>query len=281
MEGTTTATREDLSEVAGATRREASSLAALLAEVSVGAWKTEACGSWSIDEVAGHVALVPGMMQGLFESALAGELVEEFAVDDPEFQAAQLDLIGEAPPEDRIEGIVAAYEGFAQFVEAVDPDRAGDEVWTPEGPMPLSIAVRIPLNELIVHRSDIVRAVGGVVGADNASAMTLAPYSVAVLASFLPSMACDDIVVRSMGRRWLLSFKGSRWSATALTGEQGRDDDRSGTVLRHIELSPAMLALLPWGRMTLEEASAGGAQVVGSGEGDADMVRLFGGIRPL
>jgi uncharacterized protein (TIGR03083 family) len=252
-------TLPDVHRVAALTRREAEALAEVLEGLSPDQWARPGCGDWTVDQVTGHMGIVPSSVQPWYEAAIAGEEVEPFDLRDPEFQETQLDMIGEAEPEERIEGIRYAYPTCADYLDSLDAASLDLPTWTPEGVLPLRIAARILLNELYLHGFDIRRAAGLDDRCDTEVAVALLPHTMAILPDVLRAARDLPGTLALVGgeRRWTVSP-----AATGVTVTEG-DAPAAATV----RLDPRELVLLVWGRISLDEAVSRGATV----EGDASL----------
>lgn len=260
----------DLQQVAALTRSESEALAAVLEGLSAEQWQLPACGTWTLDQVTGHLGIVPSSIQGWYEAAVDGEEVEPIDLRDPEFQETQLDMIGEADPEDRIAGVRYAYGTSADYFDELDAASLDLPAYTPEGTLPLSLAARIPLSELFVHGFDVRRAAGLDDRGDPAAAAALLPHSMAVLPSFLATVTglAAPVAVVAGERSWMLAP-----ASAGVSVAEGRG--AAGATLR---IDPRDLVLLVWGRITLAEALGRGATL----EGDRPLVeRLLAQLDPL
>jgi uncharacterized protein (TIGR03083 family) len=260
----------DLHQVAALTRRESEALAAILEGLSAEQWQLPGCGDWTVDQVMGHLGIVPSSVQQWYDAAVEGEEVEPLDMRDPEFQETQLDMIGEADPEDRIAGVRYAYGSAADYLDEIDAGNLGLPTYTPEGMLPLSLAARIPLSELFVHGFDVRRAAGLDDRGDPEVAAALLPHSLSVLPSFLSGVSDLGAAVELVAgeQRWTVAP-----AAAGVAVEEGGAG--GGTSLR---LDPRDLVLLVWGRISLAEALQRGAAV----EGDAAPVeRLLAQLDPL
>ncbi len=260
----------DLQLVAALTRRESQSLADVLEGLAPEQWALPGVGDWTVDQVTGHLGIVPSSIEQWYEAAVAGEEVEPIDLRDPEFQETQLDMIGEADPEDRIAGVRCAYASAADLLAELDPGSLDAPTYTPEGMLPLVIAARISLSELYVHGFDVRRATGLDDRGDPEVAEALLPHSMAVLPSFLAGAGdlASPVAVIAGERSWTVAPAGSGVSVTE--GGSG-----GGTALR---IDPPDLVLLVWGRIPLSEALDRGAAI----DGDAAAVeRLLGHLDPL
>lgn len=258
----------DVQHVAALTRRESEALAGVLEGLTADQWRLPACGDWTVDQVTGHLGIVPSSVQSWYDAALEGEEVEPLDMRDPEFQETQLDMIGEADPEDRIAGIRFAYGAAADYIDELGAASLDLPTYTPEGMLPLSLAARISLSELFVHGFDIRRAAGLDDRGDIEVANAVLPHAAAVIPAFLTAVrdlaAPVDIVAGE--RRWTVAP-----SAEGVTLSEGG----GSTTLR---LDPRDLVLLVWGRITLAEALARGGAI----DGDAAVVEsLLTRLDPL
>ncbi len=260
----------DLHRVAALTRRESEALATVLEGLSAEQWRLPACGDWSVDQVTGHLGIVPSSVEQWYDAAVAGEEVEPLDMRDPEFQETQLDMIGEADPQDRIDGVRYAYGSAADYLDALDPGSLGLPTYTPEGMLPLTLAGRISLSELFVHGFDVRRAAGLDDRGDAEVAEALLPHAMAVLPSFLAGAGDLEAPVEVVAgeQRWTLAP-----ASPGVTVEEGAAG--GGTRLR---IAPADLVLLVWGRITLAEARTRGAGVDGDA---AALERLLAQLDPL
>jgi uncharacterized protein (TIGR03083 family) len=233
-------TLPDVHRVAALTRREAEALAEVLEGLSPDQWARPGCGDWTLDQVTGHMGIVPSSVQPWYEAAIAGEEVEPFDLRDPEFQETQLDMIGEAEPEERIEGIRYAYPTCADYLDSLDAASLDLPTWTPEGVLPLRIA---GLDDRC----------------DTEVAVALLPHTMAILPDVLRAARDLPGTLALVGgeRRWTVSP-----AATGVTVTEG-DAPAAATV----RLDPRELVLLVWGRISLDEAVSRGATV----EGDASL----------
>lgn len=253
-------------DVAAATRAEAGKLAEVLESAPPGFWGKACCGDWTVDQVVGHLGIVPSTIQGLFQDTLDGIEVEPFDATSEDFQEAQLDLIGEGEPADRVEAVLAAYGAFADFASSVSSDRRLREpAWTPEGVMPLEIGLCIPLNELIVHGWDIRLLLGGPTEPDAGSAELLVPYLARALGAF--------IAPGTGGRPLALDIGGQSWTLEA--GPEGVQVEGGVSAEASLKADPATFLLFVWGRITLDEARARGMDV------NREAVRLLNALRPF
>lgn len=259
----------ELQLVAALTRRESESLAGVLEGLAPEQWALPGVGDWTIDQVTGHLGIVPSSIQQWYEAAVAGEEVEPIDLRDPEFQETQLDMIGEADPEDRIAGVRYAYGAAADFLAELDSGSLDAPTYTPEGTLPLVIAARISLSELYVHGFDVRRAAGLDDRGDSEVAAALLPHTMAVFPAFLAGAdLAAPLGVVAEERSWTLASGAS--GVTVTEGAAG-----GGTVLR---IDPRDLVLLVWGRIPLSEALRRGAAI----DGDAAAVeRLLGHLDPL
>ena len=260
----------DVRRVAALTRRESEALAAVLEGLSAEQWQLPGCGDWSVDQVTGHLGIVPSSVQQWFDAAVDGEEVEPVDMRDPEFQATQLDMIGECDPEDRIAGVRYAYGSAADYLDDLDAGSLDLPTYTPEGTLPLGLAVRIPLSELFVHGFDVRRAAGLDDRGEPEAAAALLPHALAVLPAFLGG-------VRDLEAPLALVAGEQRWTVAPAGGGVAVQEGGAGggTTLR---LDPRDLVLLVWGRISLGEALRRGGTV----EGDAAPVeRLLAQLDPL
>jgi uncharacterized protein (TIGR03083 family) len=260
----------DVQQVAALTRRESEALATVLEGLTTEQWQLPGVGDWSVDQVTGHLGIVPSSVEQWFDAAVEGEEVEPIDMRDPEFQETQLDMIGEADPEDRIAGVRYAYGSAADYVAGLDPEHLGLPTYTPEGILPLALAVRIPLSELFVHGFDVRHAAGLDDRGDADVAVSLLPHALAVLPSFLGGVGdlAAPVELVAGERRWTVAP-----AAGGVTVEEGGAG--AGTALR---IDPRDLVLLVWGRISLPEALERGAAV----DGDQALVeRLLAGLDPL
>lgn len=257
-------------DIAAATRLEAEKLAEILGSAPVGSWGKVCCGNWTVDQVAGHLGIVPSTIQGLFQDTLEGVEIEPFDVTSDDFQEAQLDLIGEGEPTDRLEAVLAAYGAFADFASSIPAERLEEPVWTPEGVMPLGIGLCIPLNELVVHGWDIRCCLGGPRELDAGSAELLVPYVMRALSAFV----APDALVRPLS----LNVSGQHWT---LEGGprgvevEGGGDPEASLQAPSLKADPATFVLFAWGRITLDEARVRGMAV------NSDGIRLLDALRPF
>ena len=262
-------TAVDVQHVAALTRRESESLAAVLEGLTAEQWRLPACGDWTVDQVTGHLGIVPSSVQQWYDAAIEGEEVEPVDMRDPEFQETQLDMIGEADPEDRVAGVRYAYGAAADYIDELGADSLDLPTYTPEGMLPLGLAARISLSELFVHGFDIRRAAGLDDRGDQEVAAAVLPHSAAVLASFLTGARdlAAPVGLAAGDRSWTVAA-----SAERVTVSEGGG---AGTTLR---CDPGELVLLVWGRISLADALARGATVDGD---PASLEALLAQLDPL
>jgi uncharacterized protein (TIGR03083 family) len=260
----------EVQHVAALTRRESEALAAVLEGLSAEQWKLPACGDWTVDQVTGHLGIVPSSVQQWYDAAIEGEEVEPLDMRDPEFQETQLDMIGEAEPEDRIEGVRYAYGAAADYLAELGAESLDLPTYTPEGMLPLSLAARISLSELFVHGFDIRRAAGLDDRGDAEVAGAVLPHSAAVLPAFLERVRdlAAPVELAAGERRWTVAP-----AADGLTVTEGGSG--AGTTLR---LDPRDLVLLVWGRISLADAVARGGVIDGD---PAPLRSLLSQLDPL
>jgi len=262
-------TAVDVQNVAALTRRESQSLAGVLEGLSAEQWRLPACGDWTVDQVTGHLGIVPSSVQQWYDAAIEGEEVEPLDMRDPEFQETQLDMIGEADPEDRIEGVRYAYGAAAEYIDELGTDALDLPTYTPEGMLPLSLAARISLSELFVHGFDIRRAAGLDDRGDEEVAVAVLPHAAAVLPAFLAG-------ARDLAGPVGLAAGDRSWTVAATSdGVTVSEGGTAGTTLR---LDPGELVLLIWGRISLADALARGATVDGD---PASLEALLAQLDPL
>jgi uncharacterized protein (TIGR03083 family) len=260
----------EVQQVAALTRRESEALATVLEGLTAEQWRLPACGDWTVDQVSGHLGIVPSSVQQWYDAAIEGEEVEPLDMRDPEFQETQLDMIGEAEPTDRVEGVRYAYGAMADYLAELGAETLELPTYTPEGMLPLSLAARISLSELFVHGFDIRRAAGLDDRGDAEVAAAVLPHSMAVLPSFLERVRdlAAPVELAVDERRWTLSPSAQGITATESGGG-------AGTTLR---LDPRDLVLLIWGRIAVADALARGAAIDGD---PAPLESLFAGLDPL
>ncbi|HEX3607202.1 MAG TPA: maleylpyruvate isomerase family mycothiol-dependent enzyme [Candidatus Dormibacteraeota bacterium] len=258
-------TLADVRLVAALTRSQSESLASVLEGLTAEQWRLACCGDWTVDQVTGHLGIVPSSVEQWYDAAQAGEEVEPVDLRDPEFQETQLDMIGEADPSDRIEGIRYAYAAAADYLDALDPATHELPTYTPEGTLPLRLAGRINLSELVVHGVDVRRAAGLDDRVDAEVAQAVLPHTLAVLPAFVTGATGTEAVELRTGD--------GTWTLTPAAVEEG-----SSGAAATLRIDPGDLVLLTWGRISLAGALERGAVI----EGDAAAVeRLLGGLDPL
>ncbi|TMD95954.1 MAG: maleylpyruvate isomerase family mycothiol-dependent enzyme [Chloroflexi bacterium] len=260
----------DVQYVAALTRRESESLAGVLEGLTAEQWRLPACGDWTVDQVSGHLGIVPSSVQQWYDAAIEGEEVEPLDMRDPEFQETQLDMIGEADPEDRVAGVRYAYGAAADYVDELGAASLDLPTYTPEGMLPLSLAVRISLSELFVHGFDIRRAAGLDDRGDQEVAAAVLPHAAAVLPSFLAG--ARDLVAPVE-----LVAGDQSWTLAPSTGGVAVTDGGQGA-RSTLRLDPGELVLLVWGRITLADALARGGRIDGDA---ASLESLFAQLDPL
>jgi uncharacterized protein (TIGR03083 family) len=240
-------------EVLAATDMAVRKLVADLETLSPDAWTVAACGAWTVDQTVAHLALGPIAYGAITDQMTEGGVEQLFDVTDPEFAETQLDLMGVAEPQERLDSVVGAFGQFAEAAWDVPAERLNDLTWTPEGVMPVAAALAIALNELVVHGYE-VRLAAGIDPLPPAGD----PAALAAFALY----ACTGLI-REGG--WLpvevaLGPAGPvvvSWDTERAVLQSGVD------AAVRLQCSPGVFALLLWGRLTLDQAQAHGLLIDG------------------
>jgi uncharacterized protein (TIGR03083 family) len=259
-------TRHSVPDVLEATRTALSRVTGLLTNLPSKAWAAPACGDWTVDQTAAHLAVGPIAYLEIIDQIGAGTRDELFDVNDPEFSEAQLIMFGNAVPQDRIDALQGS---FAQFICGVQqvPDALWDQVtWTPEGLMPAAAALGIGLNELTVHEYDIRRAAGLPLQVPSGTDTALTPFAVYALAGLIQQGGWPPLELAIEGSTSVLL----RWvdGAVELTKPEPHDPEESAM----LACGPSVLSLLTWKRISLANAAKAGLATLAGPQVDVDAV---------
>jgi uncharacterized protein (TIGR03083 family) len=259
-------TRHSVPDVLEATRTGLSRVTALLTDLPIAVWNAPACGEWTVDHTAAHLAVGPIAYLEIIDQIGAGTQDELFDVNDPEFSEAQLIMFGEAVPRDRIDALRGS---FAQFIAGIEqvPEALWDEVtWTPEGLMPAAAALAIGLNELTVHEFDIRRAAGLPLEVPSGTDTALTPFAVYALAGLIHQGGWQPLELAIEGSTSVVL----RWvdGTVELTKPRPNDPDD----LAMLACGPSVLSLLTWKRLSLADATKAGLATVAGPKVDVEAV---------
>jgi uncharacterized protein (TIGR03083 family) len=261
---------EDAALVLSSTRAAARRLARDLQAVDPGVWARPACGEWTVDQTVGHLVLGPVAYLEIIDQIVAGTDHVLFDVTDADFAEAQLEMMGEATPDERIDSLVSGFDLFIDSAATIPAEALAGTTWTPEAvDMPVVAALAIGLNELIVHGFEIREAAGVPTEPDLPETRAIRAFAIHALAGLVRGDV-PPIELRVEGGEpvtlWA-SEDGSVFGA-------GESD-----LVASVTCSPAVLALLSWGRLDFEEASRRGWATI---SGDHDAVRqLAAAVHPF
>lgn len=255
-------TRQRVPDVLAETSAALSRVVKLLEGLSAVAWAAPACGDWTLDQTAAHLAIGPIAYLEIVDQVVAGTQEPLFDVTDPEFTEAQLDMFGEASPQDRTDALLGSFGQFTAAAEQV-PEGLWDQLtWTPEGSMPASAALAIGLNELTVHEFDIRRAAGLPLDVPSGGGAPLAPFALYALAGLISQGGWPPLELAIEGSTPVLL----RWVDGA--AELTRSEPHNPDDVAMLACGAAVLSLLTWKRLSLADAAqAGLATVAGPQEG--------------
>lgn len=255
-----------IAAVLEATRQAVARTAGLLASLPEPRWTAPACGTWSVDQTAAHLAIGPIAYLEIVDQILAGGQEPLFDVTDPEFAEAQLIMFGEASPQERVEALNGSFGQFVAAAQQVPESVADRPTWTPEGVMPAAAALGIGLNELTVHEFDIRTAAGLPVDVAYPWAAALGPFAMHALAGLISEGGWHPLELAVEGCPLMLLSWGGR-SAELRTSLPHESDPMAA-----LACDAAVLALLTWGRMSLEEAASAGLATVAGHRRNVDAV---------
>jgi len=253
-------------DVLAATGTTLSRVADLLTDLPITAWDAPACGDWTVDHTAAHLAVGPIAYLEIIDQIAAGTQDQLFDVNDPEFSEAQLIMFGEAVPQDRIDALRGAFAQFTAGAEQV-PQALWDQVtWTPEGLMPAAAALGIGLNELTVHEFDIRRAAGLPLQVPSGTDTALTPFALCALAGLIHQGGWPPLKLAIEGSAPVLL----RWVDRA--AELTKPDQDDPDDLAMLACGPSVLSLLTWQRLSRADAAKAGLATVTGTKADVDEV---------
>lgn len=260
-----------LTAVLSATTTAAQRLADDLQRAAESAWSTPACGSWTVDQTVGHLVLGPVAYLEIIDQVAAGTQTPLFDPTDESFAEAQLTMMGEATPDERIDGLVSSFALFTDAAADLDENVLDATTWTPEATMPVLDALAIGLNELAVHGFEVREAAGLPHAVDAPEMDALAGWALHAVTGLVRGGTWGPIGLTVGGRGVVV-----RPSESGAVVEAATPGTRTAVTVR---CSPAVLSLVSWGRLTFEEAEARGWVVVdGNREalaGFSDCVHAF------
>lgn len=255
-------------DVLDATNAAVEKLTAELAALPADAWKRPACGEWNVDQTVAHIGLGPIAYGNMIDQMTEGGQDELFDVTDPDFAEMQNDLIGEAEPQERIDSVIGAITQFTEGAATVPDDRMAELTWTPEGIMPVAAALGIALNELTVHSFEVRTATGldPLPAEGNPAALTA--FTVYAFSGLIRNGGWPAVELTVSGNQpVVLAWDGER----AVVGADAEPQVR-------VSCGAGVLALLLWGRLSVEQAKEHGLVVDGPADG---IESLFAAAKPF
>lgn len=243
-----------------------------LSSLPVDAWSRQACGVWSVDQTVAHLALGPIAYAEIVDQITLGGREALFDPTDPGFAEAQEVLMGQAEPADRLDALESAFQQFADTVRGIPTGMLGQLTWTPEGVMPAVAALGIGLNELIVHGFDIRRAAGSDPRLRTVGFDALGGFAIHALAGLVRRGGWSAIGVSVRGMEPVVLS----WDTDRVVLEPRNARDPVAT----LECEAAVLSLLTWRRLSLDEARRRYGLIIRGHEEDA-VAKLLAGTRPF
>jgi uncharacterized protein (TIGR03083 family) len=193
-----------------------------------------------------------------------------FDVTDPAFADAQLEMMGEAEPDERLDSLLGAFGLFIDAAAEIPAEALDASTWTPEAAeMPVLGALAIGLNELVVHGFEVREAAGLPSDVDAPETLALRDFALHALTGMVRGDVAPIELRLSGGDPVTVSASGGGVALGA------GDADPVATVT----CGPAVLALLTWGRIDIDEAARRGWLSI---SGDLDAVRqLAASVHPF
>jgi uncharacterized protein (TIGR03083 family) len=186
-EGPTILTLPGGGDVGGPFVRQRRRLEALFASLGDDDWRAPTrCESWSVQDVATHLAGVNGFFHSAIAAGLAGTPTRVLEGFDPKATpAALVDAASAGAPADTLAALVESDDALCELVAGLDDEQWSTIAEGPPGLVPVSLLVHHALWDSWVHERDVGLPLGRAVTEEPDEALACLRY----VAGFGPAVA--------------------------------------------------------------------------------------------